>query len=379
MASSIPQSFHEVVASLEIQAFIDLVNRLGSQPCPAPPWDSDRTYRVSPVGEGYPVIERLAGGTWEKAGLEPPPLTLAAARKLVGEFLVTRPLYSPLRLVASPVADRKFLLPPIIRRPCSDCREDTNWQAEERGGGWAAGFIAAAWKCLQCGGCKFAVWIDIEQVAEDDESVEPEPAEPLSKVAALAERVRKVKEAKEPPRAETYELTKVGQWEPWSIRPDAALEKELEATDRALYRKALMNMSQGYGLGALAYFRRVVENETGRLLDVVAELAKDEGDEGLLAELEKAKKGHNADERLRLAANATPASLKIGGVNPLKTIHSITSGGVHNGDEAACMGLATELRAAFEYVFRHVRDVTGQRAELRRVLTKRRAQSKPDV
>lgn len=282
------------------------------------------------------------------------------ARALIGGFVVDRPLYVAYKIHA-PLGERSAVLPGTIRRFCDHCRVETNWanQLSATSNRWSLGMIEGHWRCVQCGKEDLRIWFDIEEAeAHPIEATKDGSAEVSSFVAKV------------------YTLRKVGQWPPWNVRPDPALEAALDPEDAVLYRRALMNISQGYGIGALAYFRRVVENETGRLLALLEELARDEEDEDRIEEIAKAKKGFNADERLRLAAEATPKSLTIGGVNPLKTIYGIMSGGMHSGSEDECVEVAEELRASFEYVFRHVRAQTQERAELRRVLSKRRDKEK---
>jgi len=280
------------------------------------------------------------------------------ARTEVGVFVVDRPLYVGLTVKTVLLNDQEQLVPPTLRRHCPTCHVDTNWNRNRpSSNAWSLGAIESEWSCVQCTREKFRVWLDIAVGPLTNETVDVTNP-PIGEIVSAEMRA--------------YTVRKIGQWPPPSVKPEPELERVLDEVDRDLYRKAIMNLSQGYGLGALAYFRRVVENETNRLLEVVAELAADEEDEALLSELAEARKGHNADQRLRLIANATPRSLRMGGLNPLKTIHAITSGGVHNGTEDECAEVAQELRASFEYVFRHVRDQMRQRAELRRVLSARR-------
>jgi hypothetical protein len=54
---------------------------------------------------------------------------------------------------------------------------------------------------------------------------------------------------------------KVGQFPPLSIKPTNDLAKALGKGDADLYQKALINGNYSLGLGALAYFRRVIEND----------------------------------------------------------------------------------------------------------------------
>ena len=272
------------------------------------------------------------------------------ARRELGSFLVERPLYVTCTIETAHYQDETSLVPYIIRRFCDACTVETNWSRKEKVQ-YAAGRHGCEWTCSQCASEAFCVWLDAKSsVGKGITGPSPKTGEQTT----IGSRI--------------YRFRKMGQWPAWSIRPDPALEKALTPEDRELYRKALMNMSAGYGLGALAYFQRIVENETTRLLDVVAELARDEEDAEKLEALELAKKGHNADERLRLAAEATPASLRVGGVNPIKALYGMMSAGVHAGSEDECNDLAARLRATFEYIFRHIRQVTAERAELRRIL-----------
>ncbi len=69
-------------------------------------------------------------------------------------------------------------------------------------------------------------------------------------------------------------FTKVGQYPPLSIEPSAELSKALGEEDTALYKKALVNGNYAFGIGALAYFRRVIENKVNLLLDLIGEAAE---------------------------------------------------------------------------------------------------------
>ena len=54
-------------------------------------------------------------------------------------------------------------------------------------------------------------------------------------------------------------IQKTGQYPPWLIEPTESLRAALgERLD--VYKKGLINESQGYGIGAFAYYRRIVED-----------------------------------------------------------------------------------------------------------------------
>lgn len=57
--------------SVVYNAYLASVNGIGHKDCPAPPWDSDGTYRLVSVS-GSLVIQRLVEGSWETAPTEVP-------------------------------------------------------------------------------------------------------------------------------------------------------------------------------------------------------------------------------------------------------------------------------------------------------------------
>ena len=85
-------------------------------------------------------------------------------------------------------------------------------------------------------------------------------------------------------------LRKVGQVPPWSLAVPPALDKLL-GPDKTYYRRALTCMSQSYGLGACAYFRRVIENTMDDVLDrLKAVLEQEGGGEAAIKRLEEVQK-----------------------------------------------------------------------------------------
>lgn len=277
------------------------------------------------------------------------PVDESKAREIVAEFLVQRPLYAPTRFqLTGPVSATEQFYPQVIRRRCAGCRVDTNWVTRQRGSpATHENGHLLSFRCIQCSGRIFAVWV--AQGCLD----KTEYASAGGGTVATGSQ---------------FELRKLGQWEPWSIEPDAALLAVMSEEDADLYKKGLTNASQGYGLGALVYFRRVVENETDRLLAALERVAKEDGDDATLAALADAMKTRSADERLRLAAEATPAWLRVGGMNPLKAMYDNFSVGIHRLGDDECVGVALKLRTAFEIVFRTIRTHEEERKNLARVL-----------
>jgi hypothetical protein len=178
-----------------------------------------------------------------------------------------------------------------------------------------------------------------------------------------------------------YLLRKVGQWPAWSIQLEPELARLLgERADT--YRNGLVCESQSYGIGAFAYYRRVVELIIDDLVTAIGELARrDQASPELEAQLAKIRASHQADEKIRIAKELLPASLRPEGFNPLSTIHDALSRGLHGLSDEECLQLAVETRAPLEFL---IKEVMRSRAEhaafthhMRRLVAGRTKKSSP--
>ena len=280
------------------------------------------------------------------------------ARKLVTpeQFITRWPLYTP-----APVEG--FSPPARISYPCSTpliCEKETTWlrvgiatyvRLEDAGTGYN-------WVWYLCGLCSkkyLVVWyrdVEYEQrpvrrrVSSGLTRNTPVPGSP-STVPVLTK------------------VQKVGQYPPQSIGIPKGLEKELGEEGRSLYKKGLINRNEGFGLGALTYIRRVVEDKTNELIEVAAKLAESHDVEAKIVEQIRKAAIERAtyDQKLKIAATVLPKSLLIEGINPLLTLYGLVSEGVHGLTEAECIAVADETTSVFEYIFANLRAQTTARQD----------------
>lgn len=299
------------------------------------------------------------------------PIDRREAEQQIAVFLAEKPLYSPVSLILSARVDSgEDIYPGAIRKQCPRCKADTNWMRagiefgepqlfahdhRRRVREYGSGDLLS-YRCVQCGAEQIEYWIHREILDPQEEFTAT-----LGGPHGIAKSPRGTS-------CSSMRLRKQGQWPAWGIATDPKLDALLEVEDRDLYRKAMMNMSAGYGIGSLAYLRRVIENEVGRLLDAVEEAARADEDDETLAHVEQARRGHNADERLRLVAEATPRMLCVGGINPLKALYQYFSAGIHGASDSEGLDIACRLRDSFEYVFKTVRDHAMERKRLAQAL-----------
>lgn len=138
-------------------------------------------------------------------------------------------------------------------------------------------------------------------------------------------------------------VRKVGQNPAWEIDSDKTLEKLLgEHADN--YKKGLVCESQNYGIGAYAYFRRITEDIIDSLLDSITDLVEPAEKAKYQKALEETKKEKITEKKIDLVKDLLPPALRPDGMNPLKSLHSALSAGMHDGTDEECMEQAEIIK-----------------------------------
>lgn len=148
-------------------------------------------------------------------------------------------------------------------------------------------------------------------------------------------------------------IMKVGQYPPWEISVDKELKKMLGDHEEN-YKKGLTCESQGYGIGAYAYYRRIVEEVIDELLDGIADLISGEDKEKYLKALEEAKKSHKAEDKIKIVKELLPPVLMPEGNNPLKLLYSQLSSGIHALSDEECLEKANYIRNILLFLVKEI-------------------------
>jgi hypothetical protein len=167
-------------------------------------------------------------------------------------------------------------------------------------------------------------------------------------------------------RADTSEgdCTKLGEMPPYGP-PTPARLISLLGPDRETFLKGRRCENQGLGIGAFAYYRRVVENQKNRILGEILRVARklEAGSEAITA-LEKAVAESQFSRAMDTAKDAIPQSLLLNGHNPLKALHSALSSGVHEQSDEACLEVATSVRVVLAELSERLSQALKDEAEL---------------
>jgi hypothetical protein len=170
-------------------------------------------------------------------------------------------------------------------------------------------------------------------------------------------------------------IIKVGQEPPWEISVDKALLKVMgDYSD--YYKKGLVCESQGYGIGAYAYYRRIVEGIMDELLDSITSLIDPKELGVYKLALEKTKETKVAQEKIELVKDLLPASLRPDGMNPLGLLHDKLSEGLHAESDETCLEIAGGLRDILKFlsneIIRHRESQKQFTESMRKVLEKKK-------
>lgn len=146
---------------------------------------------------------------------------------------------------------------------------------------------------------------------------------------------------------------KFGQYPEWEIKIDANLEKTL-GSHAQTFRKGLVCESQGYGIGAFSYYRRITETIIDELLQSIADLIELEKKDAYMSALEKTKKTRVTQDKIDLIKDLLPSILRPGGMNPLGVLHSELSAGLHAETDENCLENASHVRDILTFLINQI-------------------------
>lgn len=146
---------------------------------------------------------------------------------------------------------------------------------------------------------------------------------------------------------------KVGQYPEWEIKMDKNLEKTLHKHSKT-FRKGLVCESQGYGIGAFSYYRRITEEIIDGLLDSISELIEEQHRSEYQEALEQTKKTRVTQEKIELVKDLLPSILKPNGMNPLGVLHSELSEGLHAESDEACLENANHIKSILTFLINQI-------------------------
>lgn len=149
---------------------------------------------------------------------------------------------------------------------------------------------------------------------------------------------------------ETIIIQKYGQLPRKHLGRDNTLQKFF-SDDSDNYEKAVVCLSHGYGIAAFAYLRRIVENNTLKLIDLVLEdVNSSESDPKIVESLTELRKESPMSDKIKIANEALPEYLKPDGLNPFGRLYQVLSEDVHSLSDEECLRRANIVKECLKYL-----------------------------
>jgi hypothetical protein len=167
---------------------------------------------------------------------------------------------------------------------------------------------------------------------------------------------------------------KLGEFPPFGSHIAKRLKKMLSETDLELYRKGLRTEREGHGIGAAAYFRRVVDNQWKALVMKLRDAAEKLGNSAEnLKIFEAALAQPQFSKAVEMLKDAIPAKLLIlDGQNPLALLYKPLSVQIHDLSDEQCLQQAADIRAVLNETFDNISRVLTNDENLKAAVSRLR-------
>jgi hypothetical protein len=169
---------------------------------------------------------------------------------------------------------------------------------------------------------------------------------------------------------------KVGEYPPFGSHLAKRLRDLLSKNDLELYRKGLRTEREGHGIGAAAYFRRVVENQWKALVKKLRDAAEKLGTPAeRLKVFDEALTQPQFSAAVDMLKDAIPAKLLIlDGRNPLTLLYKPLSVQIHDLSDEQCLQQAADIRVVLNETFDNISRVLSDDETLKAAVTRLQGQ-----
>jgi hypothetical protein len=163
---------------------------------------------------------------------------------------------------------------------------------------------------------------------------------------------------------------KIGEYPPFGP-PTPARVITLIGPDREFFLSGRRAENHGFGIGAFAYYRRVVENQKGRIISQIGKVAQRLGaSPEIVMKFEAAAVETQFSKAIEMVKSAIPSVLLVEGHNPLTLLHSALSEGIHAGTDGECLEIAQSIRIVLTDLAERISQVLKDQVELKTAVSK---------
>jgi hypothetical protein len=161
-------------------------------------------------------------------------------------------------------------------------------------------------------------------------------------------------------------VQKLGENPPFGPPTPSRVFKLIGEEYRELFLQGRRSENKGLGIGAYAYYRRIVEHQKGRIIDEIRKVAEKLGASAdTLKDFQDARIETQFASAIEKVKTAIPQSLLIDGHNPLTLLHNALSEGIHELTDEECLNLATDIRLVLIELAERISAALKEEADLK--------------
>lgn len=162
----------------------------------------------------------------------------------------------------------------------------------------------------------------------------------------------------------TIFIEKVGAHPEIKIIPNKLISNYFDRETNVWYYKGINALDKNFGIGAFAYFRRIIEKELIHIIESIKQLP-----DSHTAEIQKLLDKHNENPKVSTIYENIfehlPNSLKVLGDNPIKLLYNQTSNGLHSLTEKECLEKAEKILTLLEFVIKKINEEKSEIKDLK--------------
>jgi len=160
--------------------------------------------------------------------------------------------------------------------------------------------------------------------------------------------------------------TKIGEIPDFGMEPLGERFLSFLGSARDLFFKGRRAESRGMGIGAFAYYRRVVDIQRDKLFDAIVDVCGKLAVTGeVIDQLQAAKRESQFTKGVEGIKAALPDALYVDGKNPLTLLYRALSVGLHELSEEECLARAHAIRVVLAELLERVDRLVTQDKELK--------------
>ena len=162
-------------------------------------------------------------------------------------------------------------------------------------------------------------------------------------------------------------IEKIGAFPEINIILNKLIKNYFDSESNKWYYKGINALAQNFGIGALAYFRRIVEKELIHIVESI-KLLPDSHTTAIQKLLDK----HNENPKVSTIYDNIfehlPNSLKVLGDNPIKLLYNQTSEGLHSLTESESLEKASKILVLLEFVIKKINEERSEIKDLKEIV-----------